>query len=107
MPDAKPTSASSLRFIVGLLPARTRRLRRLAVGAVERALQVVEDEPDGRRGAGGRCDPAGAVADDEDTACRRRGLELRDIALGAEAAGPGEQVGAGLREPLGRALVGE
>src|SRR4051812_14962691 len=84
MPVAKPSAARKLRFIVGLLSTRSLRLRRLGVGIPQGALQVVEDETDRRRRARRRSDPPRVVAHDEDAAIGRRGLELRDRALGPE-----------------------
>src|SRR5712691_6690729 len=55
----------------GRLP-RSRLRRELS----KRALEIVEDETDGRVRPGRRRDPEGAVADDEDVAFRRRHLQL-------------------------------
>src|SRR6185312_698682 len=103
IPVAKPKRASSLRLIVGLLPARPLRLRRLARRAPETALQVVEDEADGGRRAGRRRDAPPAVANDEDAAGVGRRLELGHLArVGAKGRSLLEQLRAGAREPVGR-----
>src|SRR5919201_4901952 len=92
-PPATPSSAATLRRI-GLLPARRRlfgggrllRRRRLPRGRLpccrfggdraQRALEVVEDEPDGGIRSGRRRDPCRPVRHDEDAALVRRSLEL-------------------------------
>src|SRR5919204_1177395 len=76
LPRRRLPSSGRLR----LLPARP-----LAVAgqAAEAALQVVEDEADGRLGPGRRRDYLLAVADDEDVSRRGRGVELRDRAVAA------------------------
>src|SRR3982751_6803571 len=103
-PVAKPSRASSLRRIAALLvlvrPARPLRRRLRCVSAVvdaaQAALQVVEDEADGRVGPGRGHDAAGAVADDEHAAVERRRLELRQRTLArAEALSRLEQLARG------------
>src|SRR3954466_15643162 len=100
MPSATPRTADALRRI-RLLVSRRRRLlrgrlrsrlrRRLRLGsglrfwlrlrrrldAAERVLEVVEDEPDGRRRRSRRGDRQLALARDEDTSLAGRDLELR------------------------------
>src|SRR5260221_11516729 len=107
IPVAKPTAARNLRFIVRLLSTWSLRLWRVGLGVPEAALEVVEDEPDRRSRPGRRGDPPRAVADDEDAAIRRRRLELRDRALGAEPARALEQLRRGPRDALGGLLAPE
>src|SRR5439155_14108235 len=80
-----------------LLPRAPRRAVRdgAVLDRAQAVLQVVEDEPDGRIGSGGRGDDAGAcgaglAADDEHAALERRRLELRET---RQAPGLAEIVG--------------
>src|SRR5258705_7464606 len=87
IPEAKPTTARNLRFIVQLRSTWwSLRLRGLRLGIAQTALQVVEDEPDRWRRPRRRRNPASAVTHDEHAAARRRSLELRDRPFGAEPA---------------------
>src|SRR5919197_228381 len=81
--SAKPTRApspSSLRTVV-VLPRRAAlrlrpRLLRACGRSAQTALQVVEDEPDGRLGRRRRGDQPAVVADDEDAPLGSRDLDL-------------------------------
>ena len=81
MPVAKPSRARSLRsHRPPSSSSRSLRLRRLAVGAAEAALQVVEDEPDRRRRRRSSRRSAGRRRGRRRRCPRRRGLELRHVA---------------------------
>src|SRR6266404_5936643 len=96
MPVPKPRRPSSLRFIFGLLPPGSLRRRRILGGTAEATLQVVEDEPHGRKGPCRRRNPARVPSDDEDAALGGRRLQLGDaVAVGAKLACAREQLGAG------------
>src|SRR5262249_32526944 len=86
-PAPRKTPVRTLRLRIGLLgtgrglpPSRRRALlwRGRGVEISQTALEVVEDEPDGRLRLCCRSDQAVAVPHDEDAAAVQRALELRD-----------------------------
>src|SRR5947208_13295721 len=73
-----PCSRLGLRGGGGLAARRGRLLRRWTLlDAAQSRLEVVEDEPDGRVGGGGRRNVRLALAHDEDAALAGRDLQLR------------------------------
>src|SRR5438876_12145750 len=126
MPPTMPRSAAALRRI-RLLLSRRRLLRRgprrrgflrgrrafpslgLRLGGdrAQGALQVVEDEADGRLGRGRGCDPRLRVGDDEHAAFLRRRLELdqRSSVAGLDLLRLAQEPHGSIREGAGAALV--
>src|SRR5262249_31159032 len=102
-PQSSAASATSLRRIIRLrlllLARRALALRRRVADRLQAALQVVEDEADGRLWTGRRDDRPSAFPEDEDAALMRRRFELRRLA-GSRALPLVEQAAASFGELL-------